>query len=209
MKKFILLLISLFLIAGAAAAQGVGNTNFESMRTVIIAQTTRQGDATRYMTYRLKQPFRIPYYDQKEISDMLSPGEINADALQRIAQSNNADIVLVPLVQRWYWEEYHTYWLDEMITEYSYYLTIYAYNRQKNTFHSYSVNGYDRDSSSVLNQQQAVLSDAMDRLMEKLPYKRIPSDISRTSLGNNTPLSIRTTDGGAKILTNTDTPIMM
>ena len=42
----------------------------------------------------------------------------------------------------------------------------------------------------------------MDRIMKKLPYKRIPTDIEDIATCGTT-LQTRTTEGGAKILTNT------
>jgi hypothetical protein len=42
----------------------------------------------------------------------------------------------------------------------------------------------------------------MDRIMKKLPYKRIPTDIEDVATGG-TSLQTKTTEGGAKILTNT------
>ena len=42
----------------------------------------------------------------------------------------------------------------------------------------------------------------MDRIMKKLPYKRIPTDIENVATVG-TSLQTKTTEGGAKILTNT------
>ena len=67
---------------------------------------------------------------------------------------------------------------------------------------SYSDSGRDIESTSILNNPDDVLYPAMARILQKLPYKRIPTDIETTS--STIPgLQTKTTDGGAKILTNT------
>ena len=203
MKRIFMLVLGIFfLLSGSIGAAPASPPSTEpylyNMRTVIIAGTTQTGGPARYMARRLQAPFRLPYYEQKDIPEVLNADEINADNLRRIAQTYGADLVFVPVVRQWYWEEYHNFWLDDdMITEYQYSLTIYAYNRKLDTFKAYSTHGFDRDESSVLNQPQAVMSDAMDYLMEKLPYKRFPTDLDTQPASSATT----TTEGHAKILT--------
>ena len=67
---------------------------------------------------------------------------------------------------------------------------------------SYSDKGREVESASILNDPNEILTESMDRIMKKLPYKRIPTDIEDIAAGGTT-LQTRTTEGGAKILTNT------
>ena len=58
MKKLCLLLLLCFLSVTTALAD---SPHFDNMRTVVIADTTQDSYAARFMKSRLKQPFRIPY----------------------------------------------------------------------------------------------------------------------------------------------------
>ena len=63
MKKLCLLLLLCFLSVTTALAD---SPRFDNMRTVVIADTTQDSYAARFMKSRLKQPFRIPYWDRIE-----------------------------------------------------------------------------------------------------------------------------------------------
>ena len=73
----------------------------------------------------------------------------------------------------------------ETYTEYRYRLTVYAYDKRTDRMNSYSDSGYDIESTSILNNPDDVLYPAMTRILRKLPYKRIPTDIETT--GNTIP----------------------
>lgn len=201
MKKSILLVILLVIMSMTAFADG---PRFDHMRSVLIVNTTRQDEVTNYMTHRLMQPFRIPYWDRLQSEDCLSPQDITEDKLRTLAKTYHADVVLVPVVRTWQWRQYTLFFHydDELVTEYAYHLAVYAYDNQKKTFKRYSSRGFDRESASILNNPYDILSQAMDQIMEKLPYKRIPTDIEGIR-GSLTDLPTKTTADGAVILTPT------
>lgn len=204
MKKLFLLLCLLFCLTVTASAEDT--PRFDGMRTVVVADTTQGGYAASYMKRRLKEPFRIPYWDRIEPAELISPDMVDVDTMRQLATTYNADIVVVPVVRQWYWRQFHSYhWYydDEIYTECRYYLTVYAYNRADDTLKSYSSRGSKWDEASILNDPNDVLAPAMDQVMEKLPYKRIPTDLE--GVGRNRTdgnLETRTTDGGAKYITN-------
>jgi hypothetical protein len=181
MKKLILCILYLFLWTGPALAQEISPPMFDSMRTVILVQPSPQGDISRYMILRLKEPFRLPYYEQLETSVTLPSENISITSLRQLAQKYNADLLLVPIVKHWSWQQYYLFAQDEMIAEYTYHLAIYAYDRQKDTLNIYSTRNFSRDEASVLNQPQEILRIAMDQLLKELPYKRIPTDIKHAA----------------------------
>ena len=126
--------------------------------------------------------------------------------MRALSAQYKADVVLVPVVQTWYWRQHMAglwrYDDDEIITECLYHLTVYAYDKRTDTFKSYSDKGREIESASILNDPNEILTESMDRIMKKLPYKRIPTDIEDVATGG-TSLQTKTTEGGAKILTNT------
>lgn len=206
MKKLCLLLALMWcLITGTAMASG--GPRFDGMRTVLICDTTQTNYAAQYMKKQLREPFRLPYWDRIDGTTPLSPGDVSMDTLSTLSNQYNADIVLVPVVRTWYWREYSNYYWyddDETITECIYNLTVYAYNRKTNTLESYTSRGSEREETSILNNPDDVLYPAMNQIMRKLPYKRIPTDLEEPAdVSASSVLQTRTTDGGAKIITNT------
>lgn len=91
MKKLCLLLLLCFLSVTTALAD---SPRFDNMRTVVIADTTQDSYAARFMKSRLKQPFRIPYWDRIETDTALSPSDVNIDTLRTLAAQYKADVVL-------------------------------------------------------------------------------------------------------------------
>ena len=156
---------------------------FDNERTILLVRTTQGGYPAHFMEQRLRQPFRLPYWDRQYAAETISPEDITEDTMQKLAASYKADIVLVPVVRTWIWRQYHAYrgWYDddEFFTECWYDLRVYAYNVKDQTLKSYSSRGSERDEASILNDPNEILGRAMDQILEKLPYKRIPTDIER------------------------------
>ena len=81
MKKLCLLLFFCILSITTVFADG---PRFDNMRTVVIADTTQDSYAARFMKSRLKQPFRIPYWDRIETDTALSPSDVNIDTMRAL-----------------------------------------------------------------------------------------------------------------------------
>ena len=84
MKKLCLLLFFCILSITTVFADG---PRFNNMRTVVIAETTQDSYAARFMKNRLKQPFRIPYWDRIETDTALSPSDVNIDTMRALRPS--------------------------------------------------------------------------------------------------------------------------
>ena len=138
-----------------------------------------------------------------DFEDSLNTDGITIDAMRALSEKYNADIVVVPVVQTWYWRQYQFFFRfdGEIVTDCAYYLSVYAYDRKQDTLKSYSSRGRERESASILNNPYEILGKAMDEVLAKLPYKRIPTDIEAVR-GSISKLDVKTTEGGAKIITN-------
>lgn len=204
MKRICLLACLLFTLLCAPAL--ADSPRFDNMRTVVIVQTNQDSYAARFMKKRLTEPFRIPYWDRIESTEVLDPAELTPDTMRALAVKYKADVVVAPIVNTWYWTQRHIFFLDDddIITECMYNLTVFAYSTQQDTLKSYSARGYERESIASLNDPNEILTEAMDKIMKKLPYKRIPTDIEKPS----PVLQTKTTDGGATIIANTQ-PVMV
>ena len=183
MKKFLLLILALFTMTTSAFAAG-GEPRFDNMRTALVVSTTQRGAEAQYMLKRLREPFRIPYWDRVEAQEQLAPDDITIDTMRALSD------------KRQY--QFFFRFDGEIVTDCAYYLSVYAYDRQQDTLKSYSSRGRERESASILNNPYEILGKAMDEVLAKLPYKRIPTDIEAVR-GSISKLDVKTTEGGAKI----------
>ncbi|OKY54598.1 hypothetical protein [Megasphaera cerevisiae] len=203
MKRTLLILVTFMLMLTAVCS--AAEPRFDNMRTVLIVNTAQRDYAAQFMKKRLVQPFRIPYWNRMETSEVLSPADVTLATMRALSQTYHADIVVTPIVRTWYWNQYHLFLRgddDEIMTDCMYNLTVYAYSRKDDTLKSYSSYGRERDSISVLNDPDTILGKAMNEIMKKLPYKRIPTDLETPGVIPS-PLQVKETDGGARILINT------
>ena len=98
MKKFLLLILALFTMTASAFAAD-SEPRFDNMRTALIVSTTQRGAEAQYMLKRLREPFRIPYWDRVEAQEQLAPNGITIDVMRALSEKYNADVVVVPVVQ--------------------------------------------------------------------------------------------------------------
>lgn len=182
MKKLLFFIMTLIIVATTAFAQdGTPETQrFQNERTVVIVTADSSTYAARYMNERLRQNFRLPYWDAVEVSTTLTPSQLTEDNLKALAKRHHAQLIVVPVVRTWIWRQYHSWgWFDddEFYTECVYNLSLYAYNVKEGSLKSYTSRGQEHDEAMVLNNPYEVLGKAMDQIMEKFPYTRIPKDI--------------------------------
>lgn len=182
MKKLALLIVMLIVVATTAFAQDRASEQprFDNERTVVIVTTESSTYAARYMNERLRQNFRLPYWDCIEVTTTLTPSQLTKDNLKALAERHHAQLIVVPVVRTWIWRQYHSWgWFDddEFYTECFYNLSLYAYNVKEGSLKSYTSRGQERDEAMVLNNPYEVLGKAMDQIMEKFPYTRIPKDL--------------------------------
>ena len=90
MKKIFLLLLFFLLTLTVVNAD---NVRFDNMRTVVIADTTQNDYAARYMKRALIQPFRIPYWDRIESSAILAPSDVTEENLRAISKQYNLSLI--------------------------------------------------------------------------------------------------------------------
>ena len=207
MKKFILFFIALQAFFFPAFAAG-GTVTFDNSRTVVILGTTQDNYAATYLSKSIREPFRIPYWNRIDAGETISSKDITVARFEELAAKYGADLVIIPFVNHWYWRQYHNIltYEDDIYTEYNYRLSAYVYNRETGTVETYGVNGRGREEAITLNNPDDVLRPAVKRLLEKLPYKRIPAD-RRYNDTDMPVLDTYTTAGGAKIYRGLDGPI--
>ena len=199
MKKLLLCLITLQALFFSAAASDT--PTFEGSRNVLICRTTQDNYASHYLYKGIREPFRIPWWNVINADELLSSSDITEANLAELATHYQADLVIVPFVNHWYFRQFQGFfpYNDDWYTEYSYRLSLYAYDKETASFRSYTVNGQGSKEAVDLNNPDDILRPAVKRLLDEFPYKRIPRDRPHSSSSINKSLSVSTTNGGAKI----------
>lgn len=154
-----------------------GAATFDYSRNVLVIQPTRQDTVGTYVYNRTTEPFKIPYY---ELLPSIPPiNEVNSAILSNLALTYNADIVVVPVVV--YWNQWYSHpgsfgsEYGSPSVETAYQFRIYVYNQTVKSFSHYDVYYHEKEEASSLNDPLPLMREGMNALMEKLPYKRIPS----------------------------------
>lgn len=160
-----------------------------------VSKSSRPGsDLLHYITARTAEPFRYPYYKLAEStgSTLYISGQAKAAAfrtwLAARAEETQTDIVILPVLEGWEYRTWTGYRLfsDEMYTRAFAKITLYAYNRTTGAFTDVSASYSVFDEAMSVPSPKGVLDIVMDRVMTKLPYQRIPTDIPR--YGNRYPV---------------------
>ena len=103
------------------------------------------------MTDRLSNTLKYPYYDTAIVSTNTPTAEIRAVDLAQIAAAQNSEIVIMPVL------------LQDVYVQINGVNSLYAYN----------------NDSLTMPTHKAVWNKVMTVLLDKLPYKRIPTDRDR------------------------------
>ena len=84
MKKLALLIVMLIVVATTAFAQDRASEQprFDNERTVVIVTTESSTYAARYMNERLRQNFRLPYWDCIEVTTRSEERRVGKECLR-------------------------------------------------------------------------------------------------------------------------------
>lgn len=139
----------------------------------------------QFMRERLNNELKYPYYET--VTYNKSTVNIkNTANLAAIAKEYNADIVIVPQVlENDYVQYYPTnpmivqFQDTELLTRAAISGAITYYNAQNGAYGSVSKSYYKNESYLSVPSQKILWGYLMDTLLNKLPYKRVPTDINR------------------------------
>ena len=164
--------------------------NFPSRKVTIVVPAKLRNENTaqlgRFMTDRLSNTLKYPYYDTAIVSTNTPTAEIRAVDLAQIAAAQNSEIVIMPVP------------LQDVYVQINGVNSPYAYNNDREMYIAAKVNAllyyYDvndqvihtvrsgfnqTDDSLTMPTHKAVWNKVMTVLLDKLPYKRIPTDRDR------------------------------
>lgn len=200
-------------------------SDFPSRSVVIVRQNNSRNKAfSDYMADQLANVFRYPYYNVSTRTQSDTP---DLNSLEKMAQddasSNSAaDIYLAPYAKT---DEYGSgrqggmtgifrkNMSDSDYKHTSVEGTLYYYDAQNHQSGSITKGFYGTQDALSMPSHQGVYKDVVDRMLNQLPYKRIPSDQPKYDPSNPVQSSSSTTqttsvtnpDGSVTTTTTTTT----
>lgn len=193
MKKLIAFLLSFFLALSLGLLAEASDTlemnrkmgYFDNTRTVLLLSprlSGNGGEAASYVNREMKQIFRYPYYrtlDTAGYEGALSPAD-----LPRLADESGADIVVMPVIQ-WHQWIFHRFLFDDGddIIQTRAIVDIYSYKKTEGTVRDDRGTYFDTEDESTARNVY-ILDDIMKEVYKTFPYRRVPTDISRSLTGD-------------------------
>lgn len=192
MKKLIAFLLSFFLALSLGLLAEASDTlemnrkmgYFDNTRTVLLLSprlSGNGGEAASYVNREMKQIFRYPYYrtlDTAGYEGALSPAD-----LPRLADESGADIVVMPVIQ-WHQWIFHRFLFDDGddIIQTRAIVDIYSYKKTEGTVRDDRGTYFDTEDESTARNVY-ILDDIMKEVYKTFPYRRVPTDVSRSLTG--------------------------
>ena len=171
--------------------------NFPSRKVTIVVPAKLRNENTaqfgHYMTDRLSNTLKYPYYDTAIVSTNTPTAQIRAVDLAQIAAAQNSEIVIMPVpLQDVYVQVNGVNGVNGINSPYAYndedceiYITakvnalLYYYDVNDKVVHTVRTGFNQTDDSLTMPTHKAVWNKVMTVLLDKLPYKRIPTDRDR------------------------------
>lgn len=192
MKKLTAFLLSFFLALSLGLLAEASDTlemnrkmgYFDNTRTVLLLSprlSGNGGEAASYVNREMKQIFRYPYYrtlDTAGYEGALSPAD-----LPRLADESGADIVVMPVIQ-WHQWIFHRFLFDDGddIIQTRAIVDIYSYKKTEGTVRDDRGTYFDTEDESTARNVY-ILDDIMKEVYKTFPYRRVPTDVSRSLTG--------------------------
>lgn len=176
MKKAVLYL--LLLLVGYHAYIPETCSAFTTRRVVLIGpiDTARyqSEELNKLVSERWKRVFRYPFYEV--VAQIQNPGKLpDKLLLARLAQEQSADLIVSAEFARL---RSYTYsrglWDDETWQETELRLVATTYLRSNDQYQVFSVSRSQNEPISVDTGPLRLMDDAMDEVLSRIPFKRIP-----------------------------------
>lgn len=187
-KKLAVWGMALFIASTAAAGYAITPRKVAVLPLINTAQYKYLADI-QIIQDTIKKPFKYPYYT-------VIPADISAKISQELVKENKnaklsdekfmaaaadkleADIIVVMELSRARFDRLHTWDFEETYVVSDVELKCYSYAAATKKYSVLKAGKYDRESESINTNADVIFKDLTEAILEKLPYKRIPTDIN-------------------------------
>jgi hypothetical protein len=154
---------------------------FETRRVVLVGPV----DTARFHSQEIskiiedswKRVFRYPFYEvTAEVHSIEKP--VDKAAFEKLIRDHHADIVVATEIVRLHDITYNRgFWDDETWQDIDLLLTVKTYARANEQVQVFSVSRWQSEPLSINSGAAPLVSDAMDEVLARTPFKRVPQDI--------------------------------
>lgn len=162
---------------------------FDNTRTVLLLPARWRGqgsEAAAYVNRDMRQIFRYPYYRTLDGTDY-DNAAVSPSELGDIADKTGADIVVMPVITEWYQMVFHRFFFDDddPILQTRAVIDIYSYKKTDGTVRDDRSSYFNTEDEST-TRNVYILDDMMKKIYKTFPYRRVPTDVSRSLTGDTT-----------------------
>ena len=162
---------------------------FDNTRTVMLLPARWRGqgsEAAAYVNRDMKQIFRYPYYRTLDVTDYANTS-VSPSELSEIADKTGADIVVMPVITEWYQMVFHRFFFDDddPILQTRAIIDIYSYKKSDGSVRDDRSSYFNTEDEST-TRNVYILDDMMKKIYKTFPYRRVPTDVSRSLSGDTT-----------------------
>lgn len=177
--------------------------NFPTRKVTIAVPTEHRRntmDFSTHLTRAIANVLKYPYYDTTITRIPEIDTKINTDEMARIAAEENSDIVVIPIaLQDTYRQIPHLHpfglfgddYNSDIYIEARTSALIHYYDTKDRTVHTIRSGFSQIDDSLTVPSHQSVWNTVTTRLLNKLPYKRVPTDIDRYTQPSDTNITTK------------------
>lgn len=165
--------------------------NFPSRKATLVVPTTLRNESTaafgKYLSDSVASVLRYPYYDTVVVSTNTPLSQITAVDLAEIAATQQSEIVIMPVPMQdiyvqlpvTYLSQYHRDDSDDIHIQAKVNAMIYYYDTNEGIVHTIRSGFNQVDDSLTMPTHKSVWNKVIKDLLDKLPYKRVPTDRDR------------------------------
>lgn len=189
-KKLLCLLLVLCASQIALPAAAITPLNV-AVLPVINTANYRYAEDVQVIQNTIKKPFKYPYYTlmpsatvEKAYKELLVQNKgvrlSDEKAMAELANTLSADIVVAVELSKFRMDRITSFWLDrDTYVESDIVLKCYAYSAQSKKYDVIKAVKADREYESVNSNADVAFKDLTEEILVKLPYKRIPTNVTK------------------------------
>lgn len=152
-------------------------------------------DDIQIIESKIREPFKYPFYSLKPSNTIIEADKAflannkavrlaDEQQMAALAEKLSADIVIAVELSQADFREFTDFWHEENYIESGIVLKCYAYSAIDKKVHVIKVTRFATETYSVDTNANVFFKELTEQILDKLPYKRIPSPVWQEKIAN-------------------------